>query len=100
MKRNGEELEFESGIGGDGKIDVPENVLRSLGAHAGSRVRVRLTPAVIAASLERNRVTAEEVERIASVQLESQAQVISFLLAEGVLAPGGGKPLRTKGRAK
>jgi hypothetical protein len=100
MKKNGEGFDFESAIGGDGKIAVPESVLHSLGAQAGARVRVRLMPAVIAATLERKHVTAEEVERIATVQLESQAQVISFLLAEGVLAPGGGKRLRTKGRAR
>jgi hypothetical protein len=50
-----------------------------------------------AAALERKNVTAEEVERIASVQLESKEQVISFLLAEGVLAPGGGRNLRGYG---
>jgi hypothetical protein len=100
MKGKGEGLDFESAIADDGKIEVPEQVLRNLGAHAGLRVRVRLMPAVIAASLGRKHVTAEEVERIASVQLESQAQVISFLLAEGVLAPGGGRRLRTKGRKK
>ena len=100
MKTEGEGLEFESAIDGDGKIGVPAEVLRRLGAHAGSRVRVRLIPAVIAAALERKNVTMEEVKRIASVQLESQANVISFLLAEGVLAPGGGKPPRTEGRKK
>jgi hypothetical protein len=100
MKKDAEGLDFESAIDGDGKIGVPGEVLRRLGAHAGSRVRVRLIPAVIAAALERKNVTTEEVERIASVQLESQANVISFLLAEGVLSPAGGKRTRTKGRKK
>ena len=100
MKPDGEGLEFESSIDGDGKIIVPGDVLRRLGAHAGSRLRVRVMPAVIAAALGRKNVTADEVERIASLQLESQANVISFLLTEGLLAPGGGKPPRTKGRKK
>jgi len=98
VKRNRESLDFETAIGRDGKIDVPEEILHRLAAHGGSRVRVRLIPAAIAAELERRNVTPEEVERIASVQLESPEQVISFLLAEGVLAPRGGTARRAKGR--
>jgi hypothetical protein len=100
MKKDGEGLDFESAIDGDGKIAVPAEVLRLLGAHAGSRVRVHLTPAAVAAALGRKNVTTGEVERIAALQLESEARVISFLLAEGALAPGGRAPLRKKGRAK
>jgi hypothetical protein len=98
MKTGGEVFDFESVIGGDGKIRVPGEVLRRMGAHAGSRMRIRLIPAVIASALERTNVTTEEMERIASVQLESQARVITFLLAEGVLEPGAGKGPRKKGR--
>jgi hypothetical protein len=98
MKGKGEGLEFETAIGGDGRIDVPREVLHRLGAHAGSRMRVRLMPAVIAAALERKNVTAEEVQRIAAVQLETSEQVISFLLAEGALAPRRGTGRRAKGR--
>ena len=100
MKTEEEVFEFESSIDGEGKIGVPGEVLRRLGAHAGSRVRVRLIPAVIAAALGRRNVTIDEVERIAALQLEPQANVISFLLAEGVLATGGGRHQRTKGRKK
>ena len=100
MKEDGEGFDFESAIDRDGRIAVPGEVVRHLGLRAGSRVRVRLMPAAIAAALGRKNVTAGEVERIASLQLESQARVISFLLAEGVLAPGGGTPLRPKGRKK
>jgi bifunctional DNA-binding transcriptional regulator/antitoxin component of YhaV-PrlF toxin-antitoxin module len=100
MKTVAEGLDFESVIDGDGRIGVPEEILRRLGAQAGSRVRVRLMPAVIAAALARKNVTTEEVDLIASVQLESQANVISFLLAEGALATGRRKPQRTKGRRK
>ncbi len=100
MKGNGRGLDFEAVIGGDGRIEVPGEVLHRLPANRPSRVRVRLMPAVLAAALERKNVTVEEVERIASVQLESQQQVISFLLAEGTLAGGGGAHHREKGRTK
>jgi hypothetical protein len=100
MKTEGEGFEFESSIDGEGKIGVPGEVLRRMGAHAGSRVRVRLMPAVIAAALGRRNATIDEVERIAALQLESQASVISFLLAEGVLATGGTGHRRAKGRKK
>ena len=100
MKTEGEGFEFESSIDGEGKIGVPGEVLRRMGAHAGSRVRVRLMPAVIAAALGRRNATIDEVERIAALQLESQTSVISFLLAEGVLATGGTRHRRTKGRKK
>jgi hypothetical protein len=100
MNTGGEGLEFESSLDGDGKISVPGDVLRRLGAHAGSPLRVRVMPAVIAAALGRKNVTADEVERIASLQLEPQANVISFLLTEGLLAPGAGNPPRRKGRKK
>ena len=79
---------------------MPREVLHRLGAHAGSRLRVRLMPALIAAALERKHVTTEEVQRIAAVQLESTEQVISFLLVEGALAPGQGTVRRAKGHKK
>jgi hypothetical protein len=104
MKGDGGGLEFDAAIGGDGKIEVPGSVLHRLGVRAGSRVHVRLIPAVIAEALKQNNVSYEEVERIASVQLESPEQVIAFLLAEGALAHGGRARrrtiIRTKGRTK
>jgi len=100
MTGNGGGFDFEGLIGSDGKIEVPGAILERLGSGAGSRMRVRLMPAVIAEALERKNVTAEEVERIASVQLESREQVISFLLSEGVLSRGGGKAGRARGRRK
>jgi hypothetical protein len=93
MKSGG--LEFEAVIGGDGIIRVPRRLMARLGKEPGSRVHVRLTPEVIHRALRRRNVTAGEVDRIASLQLESREQVIAFLLAEGALAPG-----RAGGRAK
>jgi len=100
MKGKSEGFEFEGDIGGDGRIGVPGEILERLAHYAGSRLRVRLMPAVIAEALERRNVTAEEVERIASVQLESREQVISFLLSEGVLSTGAAGAGRRKGRRK
>lgn len=100
MKGNDEGLEFEAVIGADGRIAVPGEIVRRLGSHAGSPLRVRLLPEVLAEALERNDVTAAEVERIAAVQLEDREQVITFLLAEGALSPGRRGARAVKGRAK
>ncbi len=86
MKGTGDDLEFEAAIGPEGNLRVPDRVRGLLGKHAGARLRVRLTPLVIAGKLERNNVSESELERIASVQLESREEVITFLLSEGALA--------------
>jgi hypothetical protein len=100
MKGKDAGLDFEAVIGADGKIGVPGEILRRLGTHAGSPLRVRLLPEVLARALERKNVTAGEVETIAGVQLEDREQVIAFLLAEGSLAPGRRSRRTVKGRAK
>ncbi len=99
MRGSGEEPDFETVIGADGRIEVPGGILSRPGTQPGSRVRVRLVAAGIAKALERRNVTAGEVDRIAAVQLEPREQVIAFLLAEGALRPGAGAP-RRKGRGK
>jgi len=90
-------LEFEARIADDGTITVPPQMLEALGSHARSRLNIRLTSATLAGELQINGVTEEELERIASMQLESREQVIDFLLSEGALA----KPpaSRRRGRA-
>jgi hypothetical protein len=100
MKRKDAGLDFEAVIGADGKISVPGEIISRLGTHTGSPLRVRLLPEVLARALERNNVTAGEVEKIAAVQLEDREQVIAFLLAEGTLAPGRRSRRTVKGRAK
>ena len=99
MKGKDEGLDFEAVIGADGKIGVPAKIIRRLGTHAGSPLRVRLLPEVLVKALERKNVTAAEVETIAAVQLEDREQVIRFLLSEGSLAPGRLRARAVKGRA-
>jgi hypothetical protein len=86
MKAKEDDLEFEAVMGPDGNLRVPDRVRVLLGKHAGTRLSVRLIPRVIAGALARHNVSDGEVERIASVQLESREQVITFLLSEGALA--------------
>jgi hypothetical protein len=98
MTGTDEGREFDAVIGADGVIRVPADILRTI--DGDGRMRVRLTPVVIAEELERRNVTHEEVERIASLQLESRSQVIAFLMAEGALARGRVKPARRKARKR
>jgi hypothetical protein len=100
MKGHAEGTYFEAVIGAGGRIDVPPPVLRRLGAHAGTRVRVHILPAHVAQALDRYDVSAGELERIAAVQRESEEQVIAFLLAEGILSRAQGSRRRAGGRKK
>ena len=100
MNTGGGSFDFEAMIDGDGRIEIPADVLDRLGSGAGTLMRVRLVPARIAAALERKNVTPEEVDRIAGLQLESREQVMAFLLAEGALACAGGATRRKKGRKR
>lgn len=75
--------EFEATIDAEGKISVPSAIAERL---RGQKVRVRLRRLEIATALAKRDVTEEEIERIASVQLESRNQVVDFLLTEGALS--------------
>lgn len=74
--------EFEALIDDDGRITVPVEIAEQF---AGRRLHVRLHREEISVGLREKRVTEEEVERIARVQLESREQVLKFLLGEGML---------------
>ncbi len=101
MNRSGEGLEFDAEIGRDGILRVPGDVLKRLSAGDPARVRVRLVSAALAEELVRRQVTEGEVERIASLQMESRSQVISFLLSEGALSHGTpGRSRKNKRRAR
>ena len=91
-------LEFEAHITDNGTITVPPQVLEALGSHARAGLNVRLTSTVLAGELHVNGATEEEVERIASLQLESREQVIGFLLSEGALARRRRSGARKRGR--
>ena len=91
-------LEFEAHITDKGTITVPPQVLEALGSRARAGLNIRLTSAILANELHVNGVTEEEVERIASLQLESREQVIGFLLSEGALAKRPKIGSRRRGR--
>lgn len=75
--------EFEALIDDEGKITIPSELRKHL---AGKTLHVRLHKEEVSAGLKEKGVTEDEVERIASVQLESREQVVKFFLSEGALA--------------
>ncbi|HUI64579.1 MAG TPA: hypothetical protein VL126_07050 [Bacteroidota bacterium] len=86
-------LEFDALVDSQGKIPLPRETFRLLGARA--RVRVRLTRGALAALLRRKHVSVQEVDRIAALQLEMPEQVAAFLLSEGALS-GKGRNMRRR----
>jgi len=78
-------VEFEGTINQHGNIAVPQAVLDDLGGKSREKIHVRLTGRVISSKLRERRVKEEEIERIATTQLESRDQVLKFLLSEGAL---------------
>jgi hypothetical protein len=88
---------FDAVIGPDGSLRVPDGARASLAPHAGSTVRVRVLPAVLADALLARGVTDEEIDAIATRQLEGRDDVIRFLMAEGSAADTH-RVLRAAGR--
>jgi hypothetical protein len=95
MNTGQDPLVFDAIIGIDGLIRIPDRVREALAPHIDGPIRVRLVPAALAEELQSRGVTGDEIDMIASVQLEERQQVIRFLLAEGSL----GKTRRA-GRAR
>ncbi|HEX9656205.1 MAG TPA: hypothetical protein VGB89_04725 [Bacteroidota bacterium] len=77
-------MEFEAYLGQNGEVAVPKTVLEQLKGK-NRRVRVRITDAELSDRLRTKGVEEEEIDRIASLQMESRSQVIAFLLSEGQL---------------
>lgn len=82
MEQKNSSDEFDATMDEAGRILVPSEIRDRF---AGKKVRVRLRSEEIAVTLRENNVTEEEIERIASVQLESREQVVKLLLSEGTL---------------
>jgi len=89
-------LQFESSVDKRGRLAVPRHILDELGPLRTAILEVRLTERRLSRELSRRGIREEEVDRVASVQLESREPVIRFLLAEGSLT---GKRGRTRRRA-
>jgi hypothetical protein len=83
--------EFEGSVDRNGMIRLPEHVHDLLKRHHIGKVHVRLRVSTVAGVLRGLGVSEEEIDRIASVQLEPQDQVVKFLLAEGRLKAKRGR---------
>jgi len=90
-------VEFVARLGKDGKLVVPPSVLTELGPLGRAALEVRLTERRLSRELSRRRISDGEIDRIASVQLDSRERVIRFLLAEGSLWRRRAKSGRRKG---
>ena len=78
--------EFEARISRDGSLIVPEPVVRTLGLKESEPVSVRIVAKNTADLLKGKGIAEEEIERIASCQMEATDQVLTFLLSEGILS--------------
>ena len=90
-------LEFETEVGLDGTIVVPPPLMRAVRRRT---VVVRLVQGSLDRSLRGRRVTEDEIERIALLQLESRENVVSFLKTEGTLAANRSFARRAKDGTK
>ena len=77
-------VEFEAEIGPDGTIKTPAAIAKKL--KGVDRVTIRMTEGVVSKALQRRRVTENEIEQVAELQLEQRENVICFLESEGALA--------------
>lgn len=93
-------IEFEGLVEQDGRISIPHDLLRGLPIAESSKVHVRVTGIQLNRALQKMQVTDEEIERIATLQLESRDQVVRFLLSEGALKTHGRFLRTSRGRRK
>ncbi len=85
MDNHRDGMEFDALLQSDGMLRLPESVIRRLGSRGTRRYRVRIIEAKVAERLADKGISQDEIDRIASLQLEPRAQVEKFLLSEGVL---------------
>lgn len=84
VERRYTSIEFEAEVNPDGTLRVPRGVVKQL--RRRERVIIRLTRGRIPAALRLRNITEEEIEEIASRQLEQREDVIRFLQGEGQLS--------------
>lgn len=77
-------VEFEAEVTEHGTLAVPAAI--AAGLRPGATVTVRLTRGRVSAELRSRGVTEDEVERIATIQLEPRENAMRFLHAEGALS--------------
>lgn len=84
MKKESAEVDLK--IPESGELLIPVEVLNRLNVGRGSNVHVRVTASTLSGHLKRRNVTEEEIEHIASLQLEPRENVVKFLATESVLS--------------
>ncbi|MEK7263606.1 MAG: hypothetical protein AAB071_03740 [Bacteroidota bacterium] len=87
-------LEFESVVDEDGMLHLPKELANAL--RKGTKITVRVTGNVLSKEMKARKIEENEIERIASLQIEPRTQVVKFLLAEGALAENKSFMKRTK----
>jgi hypothetical protein len=85
MNEEVKSIEFESRLGSDGRLLVPEEIQTELQRLEGRRIRVRIIPERDARKLRTRNITEDEIDRIATLQREERRNVVRFLLSEGTL---------------
>jgi hypothetical protein len=95
MSHVAESVEFDAIVDEHGRLTIPVSLVNKSGGFTGRRFHVRLTDKSISSKLSSRKVSEEEVDRIAGLQLETREQVVKFLLSEGGLR----KTKRGAGRA-
>ncbi len=81
-----ESVEFDLRVTDDGGLLIPKSVVDRLRVGKGSHLHVRLTTKKLTEQLKTRNVTEEEIESIASLQLEPREHVVKFLSTESELS--------------
>lgn len=79
-------VEINPRVADNGELLIPKSALHRLNVGRGSRIHVRLTLAVLTGKLKARKVTEEEIETIAALQLEPRENVVRFLAAESAFS--------------
>jgi hypothetical protein len=83
---NKDSVEMNLRIAEGGELLIPKSALHRLNVGRGSQVHVRLTPAVLTGKLKARRVTEEEIQTIAALQLEPRENVVRFLATQSAFS--------------
>lgn len=81
-RQTGQRAEFDLMVAEDGSVVIPSEQLKRLNLNPGSNVKLHLKGQTLSEELKQHGVTDDEIERIASLQLEPIENVIRFLLTE------------------
>ena len=77
-----ERVEVDLRIEENGTLVIPKEILNRLNVGRKDKVHIRVTTNILSRQLKQRNVTEEEIERIASVQMEPRENVAKFLATE------------------